>query len=184
MSYEDRFHTLVTHLDVIKRLCNGEQVDKANLHPWPSVVGGPPIVIGAWYSDIWLKKSAQEFDGWMASGGRTNLQTLREGIKRFRDLGGKRALVATVAVDLGAPNRSMTDEESVNLVCGFEEAQARVGRLADLGFDDLLLWKTDHTQQRSIYEHDYTDEQLAQIRALLPRDGRKPYPERKPGPRP
>ncbi|HEU0166451.1 MAG TPA: hypothetical protein VFS62_01655 [Chloroflexota bacterium] len=50
--------------------------------------------------------------------------------------------------------------------------------------DDLLVWKTDHTQQRSIYEHDYTDEQLAQIRALIPRDGRKPYADRKAGPRP
>jgi hypothetical protein len=102
-------------------------------------VGGPPILIGSWAGSIWIKKAAQEYDGWMASGLKTNLRTLREGIERFRDLGGKRAVVATLYVDLSRPNASITDEDSFTLECGPESAVERLGMLADLGFDDVLL---------------------------------------------
>ncbi len=179
LDWDDRYRKLEENLSIMKRLCNGETVGEANLLPWPSVKGGPPIVIGSWYSDIWLKRAAQEYDGWMASGGRTNFTTLREGIKRFRDLGGKRALISTVACDLSAPNSTMTDEESFNLRCGPEEAAERVARAADLGFDDLLLVKADHTRQAPLYEPDFTEEDLAGIRALIKKDDRKAYPDRK-----
>src|SRR5947207_584325 len=110
--FERRFKLLAEDLSIIKRLCNGETVGDVNMHPWPSTLGGPPIIIGAWTSDIWIRRAAQEYDGWMCSGsfGRskergheTTFDSMRENIKRFRDYGGKRAMVSSVLVDLTEP---------------------------------------------------------------------------------
>lgn len=173
--FEQRFAKLKSDMDVIKRLCNGETVGNANMNPWPEVKGGPRFVVGAWYSGIWLKRAAQEYDGWMSSAGRTNLKTVADAIKRYRDLGGKRAMVSTCAVDLTAPTTELKDDESFHLRCGPEEATRRLQVLADLGYDDILLVKADHTRRAPLYEPDYTAEDLAQIRALLPKDARRPY---------
>jgi hypothetical protein len=71
----------------------------------------------------------------------------------------------------------------------------RLHRVAELGFDDVLLVRQDHTRSRilhgapepgrtlSIYESDYDDEELPLIRSLIdptraapgkPRDRRRP----------
>ena len=66
--FENRFKLLNEDLKKIRALCSGETVDGVNMHPWPSTLGGPPIVIGAWSSDVWIKRAAQVYDGWMCSG--------------------------------------------------------------------------------------------------------------------
>src|SRR5581483_3065287 len=108
-TFEDRFKTMQRDLDVIQALCRGEQVGDASLVPLPGG-GCPPIVVGAWASGVWVKKAAERYEGWMASGGRTNLKTLAEGIKRYRELGGKRALVATIITDLSQPEAPMEED--------------------------------------------------------------------------
>lgn len=160
--FEGRFRAFAQALPVIRRLCKGEQVGAANLNPWPEARGGPPIVIGSWESGIWVTRAAREYDGWMASG-RTTPRALREGIKRFRDAGGKRALVATVSIDLAKPNAPLDEQANFNLDCGPESAAERLQMLADLGYDDVLLVRMDHT------EADIGEEQLLQIRSLVPR---------------
>jgi alkanesulfonate monooxygenase SsuD/methylene tetrahydromethanopterin reductase-like flavin-dependent oxidoreductase (luciferase family) len=158
VDFEARFRTLRESLSIIKRLCNGEQVGAANLHPWPSTVGGPPIIIGSWWNGPWIKRAAQEFDGWISSAGRTNFNTLREGIKRYRDLGGKRALVTSIYIDLNAPDKPIRDDEQYTLSCGPEQAVERLGRLADLGYDDAILVK-----HASVTEGEMTEETIQQI---------------------
>jgi alkanesulfonate monooxygenase SsuD/methylene tetrahydromethanopterin reductase-like flavin-dependent oxidoreductase (luciferase family) len=176
VDYEQRFRLLRDHMDTIRRLCNGETVGTANLNPWPEVRGGPRFVIGAWYSGIWLKRAAEQYDGWMSSAGRTNLKTVAEAIARYRDLGGKRAIVSTCAVDLSAPTTPLGDDEPFNLRCEPNAATERLRQLVDLGYDDTLLVKADHTRRAPLYEPDYSFEQLCEIRALLPADERAPYP--------
>ncbi len=175
VDFERRFALLKDHMDTIRRLCSGETVGLANLNPWPEVKGGPRIVVGAWYSGIWLKRAARDYDGWMSSAGRTNLKTVAEAIGRYRQLGGKRAMVSTCSVDLTAPTTPLGEEEPFHLRCDPDEASRRLGILADLGYDDILLVKADHTRRAPLYEPDYTAEDLAQIRALLPKDDRPPY---------
>ena len=177
IDFEQRFKLLKDHMDVIRRLCNGETVGAANLNPWPEVKGGPRFVVGAWHSGIWLKRAAEEYDGWMSSAGRTNLNTVAEAIQRYRSLGGKRAMVSTCAVDLTAPTQPLGDDEPFHLRCDPAEASRRLQRLVDLGYDDILLVKSDHTRRMPLYEPDYTAQDLAAIRALLPKDTRKPYPD-------
>ena len=176
VNFDKRFALLKENMDVIRRLCNGETVGAANLNPWPDVKGGPRFVVGAWYSGIWLKRAAKDYDGWMSSAGRTNLKTLADAIARYRALGGKRAMVSTCAVDLTAPTTPLGDEESFHLRCEPDEAARRLRLLAGLGYDDILLVKADHTRRAALYEPDYTEKDLAAIRSLLPKDPRPPYP--------
>jgi alkanesulfonate monooxygenase SsuD/methylene tetrahydromethanopterin reductase-like flavin-dependent oxidoreductase (luciferase family) len=175
VDFDRRFSLLREHMDTIRRLCRGETVGAANLNPWPEVKGGPRFVVGAWYSGVWLKRAAQEYDGWMSSAGRTNLRTVAEAIQRYRDLGGKRAMVSTCAVDLSAPTTPLGDDEPFHLRCEPAAASERLQRLVDLGYDDILLVKADHTRRAPLYEPDYTAEDLAAIRSLLPPDRRRPY---------
>lgn len=159
--YADRFRMLNEGLPTIRALLRGERVGAAYLAPWQDSHGGPPILIGSWHSGLWVKRAAQDYDGWIASGYFTSFNQLREGINRYRDAGGKRALVATIVVDLGAESKRLDVDGRFNLVCGPEEAAERLQRLAELGYDDALLTRANHT------EADLPVDVLRQIRALI-----------------
>lgn len=176
LDFGTRFRDLQDRLRTIRALCDGGTVGAADLNPWPSVKGGPPIVIGAWRSEIWLRRSVEEYDGWISSAGRTNFRTMEEAIKRYRDLGGTRAMVSTCLIDLRARTTPLSDEESFHLCCEPAAAMERLHRVAELGFDDLLLVKADRSQRVGLYEADFTTDDLEEIRSLLPVDDREPYP--------
>lgn len=175
VSFDDRFKLLYGHMDAIRRLCDGERVGAADLAPWPEVKGGPRFAIGAWHSETSLRHAAREFDGWMCSAARTNYSTMATAIARYRELGGTRAMVSTLPIDLTAPTERMNDDDSFHLRCDPEEAARRLQRLADLGFDDVLLVMADHTGNSKMFQVDYTLEMLQQIRALAPRDDSRPW---------
>jgi alkanesulfonate monooxygenase SsuD/methylene tetrahydromethanopterin reductase-like flavin-dependent oxidoreductase (luciferase family) len=161
--YEQRFRLLAQALPTIRRLCRGERVGAAYLAPWSDTGGGPPILIGSWHSGLWVQRAAQEYDGWLASGYFTTFRQLREGIQRFRDAGGKRALVSTITVNLLAESTPFDEDARFNLECGEHQAAERLQRLAELGYDDALLTRANHN------EADLPEEDLIRIRALLPR---------------
>lgn len=177
LDFDTRFRDLRESLQTIQALCDGRPVGSADLNPWPSVRGGPRIVIGAWRSEIWLRKAMEDYDGWMCSAGRTNFRTMREAIQRYRDLGGRRAMVSTCLVDLRAPTRPLADDEPFHLCCEPAAAAERLHRVAELGFDDLLLVKADRSRGLGLYEPDLTVEDLEEIRSLFPLDDREPYPQ-------
>jgi alkanesulfonate monooxygenase SsuD/methylene tetrahydromethanopterin reductase-like flavin-dependent oxidoreductase (luciferase family) len=162
VDFETRFHEFAGGLKTIKALLSGEQVGEANLHPWPNAIGGPPIYLGAWESGLWVKRAAREYDGWLASG-RTSFKALREGIQRFRAAGGKRALVATVTIDLSKPEASLDEDADFSLACGPRSAAERIQMLAELGYDDVLMVRMNHS------EADITEADLRAYRALSPR---------------
>ncbi len=167
VEHSARFRLLREGVPVIKKLLDGETVGSANLHPWPNVVGRPPILIAAWHNGPWLQRAAQLYDGWIASAYNTNFNAFREGIKRYRDAGGtKRAMVATIGVNLKAPSTAFKEDERFNLVCGPEEAAERLQRVADLGFNDVLVARLNYSNE------DWPEEDLIQLRGLLPKDTR------------
>ena len=146
LDWSQRFKLLKENLDVIRRLCRGERVGDAKLEAWPNALPGPPIMIGAWTSERWIRRAATEFDGWLASGGGpggTTFKDMKEGLKRFRDMGGKRAIVATVSVDLSEelPREKLTDETRFTLRCHPDDALERIRIAEEMGFDDVLLKK-------------------------------------------
>jgi alkanesulfonate monooxygenase SsuD/methylene tetrahydromethanopterin reductase-like flavin-dependent oxidoreductase (luciferase family) len=162
VSYEERFHMLAEALPTIRRLCSGERVGSAYLAPWSDTTGGPPILVGSWQSGLWVRRAAQEYDGWIASGFFRNFRELHEAIERYRDAGGKRALVGTITVDLHAPSTAFDESARFNLECGPQEAAERLQRLADIGYDDALLTRANYS------DADLPEADLQQIRALLP----------------
>ncbi len=161
VDFETRFKVFDEGLKTIRKLLNGEQVGEANLQPWPNAIGGPPIYLGAWESGLWVKRAARDWDGWQASG-RTTFKALREGIKRFRDAGGKRALVATVTIDLSKPEATLNEDETFSLACGPKSAAERIATLAELGYDDVLMVRMNHT------EADIAEADLRAYRDLVP----------------
>lgn len=140
--YATRFAELAAALPLMRALWRGERVGDADLTPWPAANGGPAVLIGSWAGGRWIERAATEYDGWIASAAKTSVHDLREGIRRFRDLGGQRAVVTNVTVDLRKDG-------------GAVEAADRLAVLAKLGFDDAVLLSFD---QR--------DETLAEIRSF------------------
>jgi alkanesulfonate monooxygenase SsuD/methylene tetrahydromethanopterin reductase-like flavin-dependent oxidoreductase (luciferase family) len=138
-NFEGRFRHLREALPVMQKLWRGETVQGVDLKPWPRAMGGPPILIGSWAGSRWIPVAARQYDGWIASAVYTDIATLREGAARFKDLGGKRAIVTNIHVDLEAPSAALAETDKLDLRCGPEEAAARLRRLADIGFDDAIL---------------------------------------------
>jgi alkanesulfonate monooxygenase SsuD/methylene tetrahydromethanopterin reductase-like flavin-dependent oxidoreductase (luciferase family) len=166
VDFADRFRLLREDASKIKRLLAGETVDGTSINPWPNVRGGPPLVMGAWGSGRWVQRAAQEYDGWMASGMRAGVNTLRAGIKMYREAGGTgRTLVATVNVNLKA-NEPFDPIGRFHLNCPPEEARERLAHLAELGFDDVLCSRLNYSDE------DWPEADLRTLRSLLPRDPR------------
>ncbi|MEX2223327.1 MAG: LLM class flavin-dependent oxidoreductase [Candidatus Rokuibacteriota bacterium] len=139
LDYAGRLQAFEEALPVMRRLWRGETVGAASLTPWPAAQGGPAVLIGSWGGQRWIPRAAQEFDGWIASAGRTNLNTLTEGIRRYRAAGGKRAIATNIAVDLSATTSACPDDGPFHLRCAPDVAAQRLQQLRDLGFDDAVL---------------------------------------------
>jgi len=168
VDFDSRFRELHAKMDTIMRLLRGERAGDAVLNPWPEAPAGPRFLLGAWHSDVSLRRAVRDYEGWICSGARTSLRVFGDALKRYRDLGGTRAVVANCMVDLTASSRPLDDDENFNLRCGPEEAADRLARLAALGFDDVNVVMTDPLGKAKRYEADFTAEQLATVRSLVP----------------
>ncbi len=179
VEHSQRFKLFNEGVTTIKKLLDGETVGTANIHPWPNVQGKARLAIASWYNGPWIKRAAESYDGWVASGLNSTFAELRQGILRYRDFGGERAMVATVGVNFSATSPTLTDDTNFSLRCPLDEAKERVAMLADLGFDDLLL-----TGGFNFAPEDLNEEKLAEILTLKPKDtGRRSsiVPEAGPG---
>ena len=141
LDFASRFRVLDDSLATMRRLWAGERVGEASLAPvWPAALGGPPILIGSWAGSRWIVRAARDFDGWVGSGARSTWGLLRQGIARFRELGGKRAVVTNVVVDLEQTAPSPAGPgDPFDLKCPPDVARERLHHLCELGFDDVVL---------------------------------------------
>jgi alkanesulfonate monooxygenase SsuD/methylene tetrahydromethanopterin reductase-like flavin-dependent oxidoreductase (luciferase family) len=172
--FAQRFGVFHERMATLRRLLDGEPVGAALIPPWPEAVPGPRFVLGAWYGDRSVRLAAEQYDGWMSSAEMTSLRVMADGIRRYRDLGGTRAMTVTCRIDLRGPNRTLDEDGPFDLLCGPEEAAYRVHRLMELGFDDLCLRFVDHRTDPPT-PREFTADDLHQIRSLVPRDLRGPY---------
>jgi alkanesulfonate monooxygenase SsuD/methylene tetrahydromethanopterin reductase-like flavin-dependent oxidoreductase (luciferase family) len=135
--FETRFRELREAIPDMKALWRGERVNAACLYPEPAHLGGPPVLIGSWGGQ-WVEIAAQEADGWIASGTRT-WRALDDAMKRFRAKGGTRAVVSTVFADLSQQGEPFDEDDRVHLACDPQEAARRLRRLAEIGFNDVIV---------------------------------------------
>ena len=139
--YEQRFRTLRSSLEIMRRAWRGEPVNGGTLSPWPGCEGGPPLLMGAWRSPRWITYAARECQGWTPSGRYSSWEDLEAGMRIYRDAGGDNAVLANVAVDLANRPESAAVAEvvHVSLACPPDEARRRLKRIEQLGFDEVLL---------------------------------------------
>ncbi|HTT78065.1 MAG TPA: LLM class flavin-dependent oxidoreductase [Stellaceae bacterium] len=140
--YDARFKTLMSSLDTMRRAWRGESLtpEGTALAPWPGTEGGPALLLGAWRNKRWIVYAAEECQGWIASGLYPKPEELEAGMKFYRDVGGKRAVLANVIVDLNgnAADMPLGGRASVMLTGGAAAAGAKLRWIRDVGFDDVL----------------------------------------------
>ncbi len=137
--FEQRYKTLPSHLNIMRRVWNGEAVYGPALTLWPGTEGGPQVLLGAWRSERWIKLAAEHCQGWISWGHFSSWEDVTSGIRMYRAAGGKRAVIANIRTDLRPQPELDASHENIALVCNKTEARDRLRRLEDLGVDDALL---------------------------------------------
>jgi hypothetical protein len=107
-----------------------DEVTGADLTPWPDALGGPPLLLAAWRGS-WVERAAREADGWIASAAHNDDAVLAGALGRYRDAGGRRAIVTNVRVE-----RELAP------------AVERLQRLGELGFDDCVALVVRPNEER------------------------------------
>jgi alkanesulfonate monooxygenase SsuD/methylene tetrahydromethanopterin reductase-like flavin-dependent oxidoreductase (luciferase family) len=164
-SFDGRFGAFRRDMDTVRRLCAGERVGEADLSPWEEIRGGPRFLLAAWHGGKNLERAAHEYDGWLCSAARTTVGTIVEGLARYRDLGGTRAIVASCTADLSAPSVPLEDDGPFHLRCSPDEAADRLAWLADLGFDDVVITLRDGSRPGP-FDSDLAHDDLLELRSL------------------
>lgn len=119
-SYAERFDAFDRQWTELRALVADGRLGDRDLHAWPQTLGGPALMLAGWRGG-WVQRAATESGGWIASGMYADDPQLAEGLQRYRDAGGQRAIVTNVqaAEDLGP----VID---------------RINHLGDIGFDDVV----------------------------------------------
>ena len=138
--FDRRHRTFQDSLELVRRHLRGEDCDGTQLSPWPSTSRGPRILIGSWAGGTWVRRAAEEFDGWIASAAATDLATNRQGIARYAAAGGKRAVLTNVKTCLWGDKREpIADDVPFNLLCDVAEAAERLRMIESMGYTDVVL---------------------------------------------
>ena len=164
-SFEGRFGAFRSDMDTIRRLCRGERVGDADLSPWKQLRPGPRFLLAAWAGGKMLERAVHEYDGWLCSAGRTTVGTIVDGLARYRDLGGTRAIVASTRCDFTGERSPVEKDDPFNLICSPEEAADRLAWIADLGFDDIMI-NVDDGRRLGSFTSDLVRDRLLQLRDL------------------
>src|SRR5260370_33261991 len=142
--YTQRFKTLMSSLEIMRRAWRGENLDGGALTPWPGTEGGPALMLGAWRNKRWIVYAAEQCAGWIASGLSPTPQELEAGVRFYRNAGGKRAILSNVIIDLkgNAEEMPLGGRASVMLTGGEAAARDKLRGIKSTGFDDVLCMAT------------------------------------------
>ena len=119
-SYEQRFAAFEETLAALRGIFATGGRGDANLNPWPSVVGGPPLLYGTWGKGV--ARAAQEFDGWIASGMHRTPAQVAEAAVGFNAAGGGRSIVSTIQISGQTDLGELKEALSVYAGAGFDDA--------------------------------------------------------------
>lgn len=145
LRFEERFERLESSIAVMQAIWRGETIDGLNLTPWPSMTGGPPVLIGSWAGGRWIRIAAEQHAGWIGSATYTSFGELKKGVARFKALGGQRAIATNIQIDLEATGAGrLSDDDRFDLRCTPAEAADRLKQLRDCGFDDAVIFVEYH----------------------------------------
>ncbi len=119
--YTARFRTFAQRMKELRRIFADGGLGEIDLSPWPTVRGGPPLLLGAW-GGSGVERAAKSYSGWIASAAYRSRAEVIAALQRYRAAGGRRAVVSTIQLgpttDLGA-TRAMLREFAA---AGFDDA--------------------------------------------------------------
>lgn len=129
-SYVDRFRTFDHQWTELQIWIAEGQVGARQLAAPRPLDERPTLMLAGWRGG-WVERAASEAQGWIASAANADDATLADAIGRYRDAGGERAVVTNIQPgdDLGP-------------------TIDRLGRLADMGFDDEVVFDLQATEER------------------------------------
>jgi alkanesulfonate monooxygenase SsuD/methylene tetrahydromethanopterin reductase-like flavin-dependent oxidoreductase (luciferase family) len=140
--FDHRFANLLPAIEAMRDVWRGEPRNGVVLSPWLANGGGPSVLLGAWRNRRWISYAAQSCDGWIASGLFSKWDDATDGIRAYREAGGKRAILTNVPIDL-RPRPEYADQwakvAQITLACPMPVAVERLKRIEQLGFDDVVL---------------------------------------------
>jgi alkanesulfonate monooxygenase SsuD/methylene tetrahydromethanopterin reductase-like flavin-dependent oxidoreductase (luciferase family) len=128
--YEARMARFAEQLPRLRELLRTGRSGDVDLTPWPATAGGPSVLYAGWRGP-WIERAAGEADGWIASGIHNDDAALADGLTRFRDAGGGRAVVANVLVG-----------------SEIEPTLERLAHIRELGFDDAVVLDLAPSEER------------------------------------
>ncbi len=136
--YTARFRTFSKNIATLRDTFIEGRLGATNLSPWPSVVGGPPMLLGAW-GGAGVERAAKSYAGWIASAAYRSPEEVIDALGRFRRAGGRRAIVSTIQIgastDLGQTGQMLAQfaqagfDDAVVMLMPGAPAPARVRRL-------------------------------------------------------
>ncbi len=121
-NYDSRFADFNASLARLRGIFATGGDASGQLSPWAPLQGGPPLFYGTWGQGV--ARAATEFDGWIASGMKRNVDEVCDALAGYRQAGGGRAIVSTIQVS------GETD---------LDELSAKLNRWAEAGFDDAVV---------------------------------------------
>ena len=128
--YGGRFAEFDRQWGELRQFVREGKADRRDLCAWSQVLGKPALMLAGWRGP-WVERAAAEAAGWITSGARADDDQLAEALTRYREAGGRRAIVTTIRVcaDVGP-------------------TIDRLHRLADIGFDDAVVFDLDASVDR------------------------------------
>ena len=120
--YATRFARFDPSLEALRALLGKGAGAQFDLTPWPSLLGGPPLLYGTWGKGV--ARAAREFDGWIASALHRIDEEVIEKLPQYRAHGGRRAIVSSIVLRPGG---------------GPEHHRKRLVAFAEAGFDEAVV---------------------------------------------
>ena len=138
--YDQRFRTLMSSLEIMRRAWRGEPVNGGTLSPWPGCEGGPPVLLGAWRNPRWITYAAKQCQGWTAraftAAGRISNAACGS---IARPAAATRSSPMSSSISPSGPKPAdLAERAKVSLVCPPDEARQRLKRIEQIGFDEVL----------------------------------------------
>ena len=120
--FEQRFELLDSQMLALRELVATGSYEHVDLSPWPLSNTTLTWMLGTWGKHV--STAARDYDGWIGSGHYRTDAELATGIKRYREAGGKRAIVTNLAVADGGDLSAIA---------------TRLEHAAEAGFDDAVV---------------------------------------------
>ena len=93
---------------------------ETDLTPWPTTRGGPRVLYGTW--GVGVERAATAYDGWIASAHYRTPEEVVAALGRYREAGGKRAIVSTIQLPGGSDMGEVAQKLSWFAEAGFDDA--------------------------------------------------------------